>query len=127
MFMGGKEAKSPSPEVPADNLGANVVKITSSGFEPSEIRIKVGDAVDFVNKDSSPHWPASAKHPTHEVYPEKGGCIGSKFDACKGLEQGEVFSFTFNHEGEWAFHDHLNPNLFGKVIVEAKTSGVNSK
>jgi plastocyanin len=96
------------------------VEITSSGFSPNSVTISAGDAVEFVNKDSAAHWPASAQHPTHSVYPESGGCIGSKFDACKGLKQGESFSFTFNEVGSWNYHDHLNARapFFGKVIVE---------
>ncbi|MFH1255916.1 MAG: plastocyanin/azurin family copper-binding protein [Candidatus Diapherotrites archaeon] len=96
------------------------VEINSSGFSPNPLTIKQGDTVNFVNNDSALHWPASAQHPTHNVYPEPGGCIGSKFDACKGLAQGESFSFTFNEVGEWAYHDHLNAQapFFGKIIVE---------
>ncbi len=110
--------------IPVENtetkLEDNVIKITSSGFVPSEITINIGDTVDFINKDTKPHWPASAKHPSHNAYPEKGGCIGSAFDACKGLKQGEIFSFQFDHIGEWNYHDHLNIGISGKIIVKDK-------
>ena len=76
----------------------------------------------FVNKDTAQHWPASAVHPTHVVYPESGGCIGSKFDACKGLAEGETFEFVFSEKGSWKYHDHLNccsdPAFFGTIVVE---------
>lgn len=94
------------------------VEITSTGFSPSSLTIKAGDTVTFANKDSSLHWPASAVHPTHSVYSESGGCIGSKFDACKGLAQGESWSFAFNQKGTWGYHDHLNPGLTGTIIVQ---------
>ena len=94
------------------------VTITAEGFSPKTITIKAGDTVTFVNEDSNQHWPASAMHPTHNVYPESGGCIGSKFDACKGLEQGESFSFTFNEKGSWKYHDHLSVPSTGTVVVE---------
>ena len=74
--------------------------------------------VTFINKDSVPHWPASGEHPTHQDYPEEGGCIGSKFDACSGLKTGETYSFTFNEKGTWNYHDHLNSGLGGVIIVE---------
>ena len=80
--------------------------------------IKTGDTVKWINNDTAPHWPASAAHPTHTVYPELGGCIGSKFDACKGLANGEPFMFTFTHKGSWKYHDHLNPSLWGTIVVE---------
>ncbi len=94
------------------------VEITSAGFNPKELTVNAGDTVTFVNKDSSPHRPASAVHPTHSVYPESGGCIGSKFDACKNLGQGESWSFTFNQKGTWKYHDHLNPGFTGTIIVK---------
>ncbi len=96
----------------------NVVEITSSGFNPKSLSIDAGDKVTFVNKDSKPHWPASDVHPTHGAYPESGGCIGSKFDACKGLAEGERFLFTFDERGSWDYHDHLNPRESGTIVVE---------
>ena len=94
------------------------VKITASGFEPKTLTVKAGTTITFVNEDSNQHWPASAMHPTHAVYPESGGCIGSKFDACKGLEQGESFTFTFNEKGSWKYHDHLKVSSTGIIVVE---------
>ena len=100
-------------------LAAKIIEIASTGFSPTTLTIKTGEKVTFVNKDSSrQHWPASAVHPTHVVYPESGGCIGSKFDACKGLALNEEWSFSFNEKGTWQYHDHLNPSLFGTIVVE---------
>lgn len=98
------------------------VEITADGYNPSTITIDSGDAVRWINKDSNLHWIASAQHPTHAAYPESGGCIGSKFDACKGLKEGEEFTFVFNQVGEWSYHDHLNLRapFFGKVIVKSE-------
>ena len=96
----------------------NKVEITSSGFTPRILKVKTGEMVTFVNMDTKPHWPASAVHPTHGEYPEGGGCIGSTFDACGGLKTGESYSFTFQHKGEWNYHDHLNSGLTGTIIVE---------
>ena len=108
----------PSPSPPSSVESANNVEITASGFSPATLTVHQGDTVMFVNKDSSTHWPASAVHPTHNVYPESGGCIGSKFDACKRLAEGESFSFTFNEKGSWKYHDHLNPRNTGTIVVE---------
>lgn len=106
------------PALPADQAAANTVEIIASGFSPNTLTIKAGGTATFVNKDAAQHWPASALHPTHAVYPEAGGCIGSRFDACRGLEAGEEFEFTFNEKGTWKYHDHLNPTLFGTIVVE---------
>ncbi|MEM3030669.1 MAG: plastocyanin/azurin family copper-binding protein [Candidatus Micrarchaeia archaeon] len=106
-----------TPQQPATAI-THTVEITSSGFSPSLLTINAGDTVVFINRDSAPHWPASAVHPTHAAYPEPGGCIGSRFDACKPLGQGESFSFTFNRKGSWAYHDHLNLGATGTVVVQ---------
>ncbi len=115
-------ASSPMAGPEAETTGVQyTVEITSEGFSPSQISINAGDTVVFVNKDSETHWPASAQHPTHKAYPESGGCIGSKFDACKPLAQGESWPFTFSQKGEWKYHDHANcctdSRFFGSVIV----------
>lgn len=98
-------------------IAASVIEIKADGFYPSTLTIEQGETVQFINKDTKPHWPASAVHPTHTEYPETGGCIGSKFDACAELKRNETFNFTFNKIGEWKYHDHLNPGVTGTVVV----------
>ena len=71
-----------------------------------------------MNKDSVPHWPASAVHPTHDEYPQKGGCGGSAFDACREIGPGESYTFVFHYKGTWGYHDHIKSGFFGSVIVE---------
>lgn len=99
------------------------VTITANGYEPKTVTIAKGGTVTWVNNTDTPNWPASAKHPTHEVYPgssiTKCGTAEQStiFDACKGLGKGESYSFTFNNAGEWAYHNHVNAKQFGKVIV----------
>ncbi len=96
----------------------NTIEITASGFNPSTLTINAGETVTWINNGVIPSWPASAVHPTHKSYPETGGCIGSKFDACKNLKQGEAYSFTFNQKGTWKYHDHLDPGSTGTIIVQ---------
>lgn len=93
------------------------VKIINSGFSPSAVNIKKGDSVTWVNESASPAWPASAFHPTHTAYPSAGGCLGSTFDACKGLATGESWTFKFDEVGSWKYHDHLDASVFGTVNV----------
>lgn len=114
----GGQQPQPTAPIPPTSTAGNTVEIISSGFSPNTLTINVGDTVTFVNKDSTTHWPASNIHPTHTLYPESGGCIGSKFDACNSLAQGETFSFTFNEKGSWNYHDHLQPGLTGTIIVK---------
>ena len=106
-----------------EEISENVIEITSTGFNPATLEVKLGDTVTFVNKDNQAHWPASAMHPTHTVYPgsdiEKCGTADDNniFDSCKGIRQSEEYKFTFNEKGSWGYHDHLAAGLRGKIIV----------
>ncbi|MBI4119517.1 MAG: cupredoxin domain-containing protein [Parcubacteria group bacterium] len=96
----------------------NAVIYTASGFSPAALTVKAGETVVFKNESSNPMWAASGVHPTHTLYPTTGGCIGSTFDACKGIAPGDSWSFTFDVKGTWPYHDHLNAQKTGKIVVE---------
>ena len=85
------------------------VNITSTGFDVTSLTINKGDTVKFTNNDSQPHWPASNPHPVHTDL--------AGFDARKGLQQGESYSFAFTQTGTFGFHDHLNPGTQGTITV----------
>ena len=101
------------------------VSITDESFSPVRISVPVGTTVTWVNNGARKHWPASDFHPTHDLYPSEGdgGCIGSNFDACRGLEPGESYSFTFTKSGTWGVHDHLFPGLTMRVEVTGEDHG----
>ncbi|MBI4044250.1 MAG: hypothetical protein HY392_00910 [Candidatus Diapherotrites archaeon] len=117
------DTEEPSPQGEELEVGNFAVEITEAGYVPQELTIKKGSTVTWTNKTSTQNWPATAQHPTHEKYPgssiTKCGTAEAEdiFDACKGLAQGESFSFTFNEVGEWAYHEHLSVKMFGKIIV----------
>ena len=68
-------------------------------------------------------WPASNLHPTHTVYPGSNitKCDTSDrtrlFDACEAMGPDARYSFIFTEVGEWRFHDHINPQATGTIIV----------
>ncbi len=92
---------SPNNEIPES---ATIV-ISSSGFAPSLIKVKIGTKITWFNKDLQPHWPVS----------DIAG-----FDAKNGLSQGETFSFVFEKVGTWKYHDQLYPTLIGLIEVVDK-------
>lgn len=115
----GEGAMMDGGDVTGDPAVTEIV-YTGGGYEPASVTIKKGETVRFVNNATSQDtWPASAVHPTHSVYPEKSSadCLGSAFDACRGLKPGESWEFTFGEAGEWRFHDHAHPSKTGVVIV----------
>ena len=124
----GVEITTPTIDTPSTEeqiaQKENIIEMTSSGFSPNSLTINKGDSVKFINKDSGKHWPASDIHPTHTVYPGSdikkcfSGDSSGIFDACKGLSEGESFTFTFNEIDEWNFHNHLKPTNTGTITVK---------
>lgn len=102
-FSGESDAMDQSPEVLE-------VQITKDGFTPSTITVHAGDYVQFVNKDTVAHRPASDPHPTHTDLPG--------FDSKNPLQPGDKYRFQFTKVGTWGYHDHLNPTTHGEVIVK---------
>lgn len=86
-----------------------VVTLTDNGFSPNEISIKEGDTVRFRSERQRPFWPASDLHPTHTIYPG--------FDSRFPIHPQKEWSFTFTQQGRWRYHDHLDPQHLGLVIV----------
>ena len=84
------------------------VAVSSAGFEPAEVAIRVGQTVRWVNNDSSPHRVAIDPHPLHNE------CIG--LDS-KDLDPNASFGFTFTKPGEWNLHDDKQLSSRSKVIV----------
>lgn len=96
----------------------NAVIYTDSGYSPAVLKVKKGDTVTFKNQSSQSMWTASDVHPTHRAYPTTGGCIGSTFDSCKGVQSGNSWSFKFDIAGTWKYHNHLSPGDTGTIVVE---------
>lgn len=85
------------------------ISMGDEGFFPAELKVRKGDKVIWVNKGAQSHWPASAVHPTHTLYPE--------FDAKQSIGPGASYAFVFDRVGSWNYHDHLNSGLTGVIVV----------
>lgn len=89
--------------------GSVSIIMSDDAFSPSEMTVKKGTTVTFINNGSNLKWPASAPHPTHTDYPE--------FDPKQSIVAGQSWSFTFDKTGTWKYHDHLNSARRGTIIV----------
>ncbi len=118
-------AVAPSAGTAANAPTANsaaAVTYNGSGFSPSSVTIKKGEAVTFTSTAGS-MWVASAPHPAHTGYdgtPASQHCAAgysgpAPFDQCAA---GASFTFTFDKTGTWNFHNHLNAAAHGSIIVE---------
>lgn len=100
---------------------AKTVTYSDSGFSPSNITVKSGEKVIFVNNSSGKMWVASDIHPSHTAY---NGT--ARQDHCPDLTQvafdqcadGQTYTFTFTKAGKWNYHNHLSADKVGSVTVE---------
>ena len=125
-FLFLQSSNTPEQSAPGASIPQSSVTITytNSGYSPKQATVSLGGTVTFVNESSRTMWPATAIHPTHTIYPgssiQKCGTSEEPriFDACKGIAQGESWSFTFQEQGNWGYHDHRRASNTGKIIVE---------
>lgn len=89
--------------------GDDTVILTSSGFSPSTLTIKVGTTVTWVNKSGNAATVNSNPHPVHTDYPPLN--LG-------GFQDGGTLSLVFNKPGTYGYHNHLNPSQKGTIIVQ---------
>jgi plastocyanin len=61
-------------------MAEHTVVYSNEGYTPKELTIKKGDRVTFRNESVRETWPASAMHPSHNVYP------GSSIQKCESEE-----------------------------------------
>ena len=91
------------------NKNKNIVILTDDGFYPKEIVIELGESVTFITKQDKSFWPAANLHPSHTTYPD--------FDSRGPVESTSSWSFTFENSGNWKYHNHLDPEKVGVVVV----------
>lgn len=103
-------SSSPTDSSPSGSVEEKVISITADSFSPKQLKIKAGETVTWMNNDSEDHQVNSAPHPSHTDYPPLN-TIGL-------LKAGEKKSLMFPDKGTYKFHDHLNPSLFGSIVVE---------
>ena len=92
------------------NFQTAEVNITTTGFNPSTIKIKKGDQVMWKNTDSKPHRIFAEPYPTKTSLPELDS---------EALQPNTSYGFIFEQTGTYKYTDYNNPTKFlGVVIVE---------
>ena len=103
--------KTPTTGTSQEAMAPAKVTITKDGFVPASIKVKKGQAVEWVNDAATQHTIASDPHPSHDQL--------AGLDSVDPLNTGESYLFTFETVGTYTYHDDLNPDAFkGTVIVE---------
>lgn len=104
-----KDTTDESPDSTTGNVGSTVITFTDDGFDKTQYTSKAGEAVMVKNASSMDLQFSSDSHPTHRDHPELNESI---------LSPGQSSSFTPNGKGTYGFHDHLNDQYTGTLIVE---------
>lgn len=119
---------SATPETIGNAIPDVTVIYDEDGFSPKSVTVQLGTKITFVNQSTKGVWVASAKHPDHTIYSGTSlsqhcpDTTNSSFDACSVTPSGGSYSFIFNKEGTWKYHDHVDATQFGTVIVTPTVS-----
>jgi plastocyanin len=94
-------SKTPSATV-APNAASNAVSITSAGFQPNALTVKVGTTVTWTDNDSA----------AHTVTSDTAGVFDSG-----PINQGVTFKFTFSQAGTFTYHSTSDTGWTGTITV----------
>jgi plastocyanin len=103
-----------SSKVNASTQGTSIqngttVQVTSNGFSPTNLTIRAGTTVTWVNNSGVDISVNSNNHPTHLLYPPLN--LGR-------VSGGGSVSLRFDTPGVYGYHNHLNPSQMGTITVK---------
>lgn len=93
--------RAPLPKEVTVTLGKN-------GFTPTQVTIKVGSAIRWVNKSGKPETVNSDNYPTNQLHKELN--FGE-------FANGSSVVYTFTKPGTYGYHNQFHHEQEGKVIV----------
>ena len=93
--------------------GAIVITATDAGFTPAQVTVKSGGKVAYTNNSSKKIQIASDPHPVHTANDEL-----TEGDFVMEIAPQASATVTVTKTGTWGYHDHLNPGMRAKVVVE---------
>jgi plastocyanin len=85
------------------------ITLTASGFTPQTLTIKPGIRVIWLNKSGVTGTVNSDNHPTNLLFP---------FLNLGRFNDGSSVSTMFTKSGKYTYHNELNPDQKGTIIVE---------
>lgn len=94
---------------PATVRAEETITLTSNGYSPASLTVKVSTKVIFVNKSGKTATIDSDPHPVHTSFPALN--LGA-------FKDGETLIFTFDKAGTYGYHNHLNATQKGTIVVQ---------
>jgi plastocyanin len=88
-----------------------LVSVTKTGFTPANVKVVVGQAVNWTNNDSSNHFVINNTNKPIDPNAPDPNSQGA-------ISPGNSYSYVFNKAGTYEYHDTVNPNFTGTIIVQ---------
>lgn len=85
------------------------ITLTASGFTPQTLTVKSGTRIVWLNKSGADGTVNSDNHPTNLLFP---------FLNLGKFNNDSSVSVMFTKSGKYTYHNELNPDQGGTVIVE---------
>lgn len=92
---------------------AATITFSDTGVSPATVTIKSGESLTWTNNGTKTVQVGSANHPTHTLNQE---LTSGQF--VTDLAPGASATVTLTKVGTWGYHDHLDPSVKGKVVVQ---------
>lgn len=98
-------------QIPAEDETAAEAVITygQTGFRPETLRVRAGETVTVNNDSDRTIQFDSDPHPAHTDNTQLN---------IDTIRPGQSKTFTVSRTGTFGYHDHLNPDETGTIIVE---------
>ena len=106
---GNTQGNAQEKEGPITITATKSISVTESGFEPNIITIKKGTNVIWTNNSGKEATVNSDPYPKNFLW---------RFLNLGRFGDGEKVSLVFNETGTYTYHNQLNPDQKGTVIVE---------
>jgi plastocyanin len=81
--------------------GSAKVSIDDHAFRPTEMIVRLGTEVTWVNYDQAPHT-----------------VTGNRFHSSDRMNTGEAYTMRFERVGTFDYHCSIHPHMTGRVIVQ---------
>lgn len=106
---GDKQTNGSNPDSESAFAGEAIITYTDDGFSPTILTVAAGETVTIVNESGEQLNFSSDQHPIHNDNPELNRDV---------LSPGESDNFVVSEPGSWGYHNHLNPDKTGTIVVE---------
>ncbi len=90
-------------------LFQETITLTNSGFDPKTLTIKTGGRIIWQNKSGVAGTVNSDNHPTNLLFP---------FLNLGRFNNNESMTVVFDKPGKYTYHNELNPDQKGTIVVE---------